>query len=761
MKKLILIFTLTVLLVFLLIFIPKLVSHQFEARSSSGFNYAPGKIVIQFAKKISPVIPVKIIGIIQTGIASVDELCLTFKVHTMGRQFPNPKYSTPDLTRHFVVKFDKSINLDQVVNAFSKIPFIEKVEKVGLHKFDSEPNDDNYPQQWHLNQTSDCDIDAPEAWDIQKGNDSVILAVVDSGVRYTHPDLNNNIWINPGETGLDQWGFPKETNNRDDDNNGYIDDVHGWDFIDNDNDPSDKVGHGTHIAGIAAAETNNGRGVAGVAGGWNPESDYGQKGCKIMCLRSAINVQDMSNVAPAIQYATDKEALAINCSWRNSDTGGFGDAVDYAIQNGVLIIASAGNDNLNDPSYLNERGDCLDVAATDNEDQKAYYSNWGSWVDVAAPGGEGTGNRAILSTSFDGGYGWKSGTSMAVPMVLGLAGLIKSERPDWGREKIRDAIVESADYIGVIHYIGSGRINADYALKQTWGTPATPSNLTADAVEYFRINLSWQDNSNNENGFEIQRKQAGGKFSKIATVWRNCTYYQDENVSANTTYYYRVRAYNINGNSSFSNIASATTPPDPSVPPQAPSNLIAYGYCWEVKLTWQDNSDNEEKFIIERKSGPNWYPLDYVGPNITSYWDIDLWCGMLWCYRMRAYNQAGYSPYSNTACAKTTSCYYCDPWDFKITPDKEIINPEESITYTYELKNKGNVDLIDIELIDYKFGIIATKFTLKKGETRNFTKTVTLTETTTNFAEATAKYHHEDRIVSIKTNAQATVEVRK
>lgn len=97
----------------------------------------------------------------------------------------------------------------------------------------------------------------------------------------------------------------------------------------------------------------------------------------------------------------------------------------------------------------------------------------------------------------------------------------------------------------------------------------------------------------------------------------------------------------------------------------------------------------------------------------------------------------------------------------KINPDKEIINSGELITYTYELKNKGNVDLIDIELIDYKFGIIATKFTLKKGKTRNFTKTVTLTETTTNFAEATAKYHHEGRIVSVKTNAQATVEVRK
>jgi len=197
------------------------------------------------------------------------------------------------------------------------------------------------------------------------------------------------------------------------------------------------------------------------------------------------------------------------------------------------------------------------------------------------------------------------------------------------------------------------------------------------------------------------------------------------------------------------------------VPPNAPSNLIAYGYCWEVNLTWQDNSDNEERFIIERKSGSNFYPLDYVGPNITTYWDIDLPCGMLWCYRVRAYNEAGYSPYSKTACTKTTSCYYCDSLRFRITPDKEIINSGEPVTYIYQVENKGEMDLIDVELIDYEFGIIATKFTLKKGENRNFTKTVTLTETTTNFAEATAKYNREGKIVIVKTNAHATVEVRK
>jgi hypothetical protein len=336
-------------------------------------------------------------------------------------------------------------------------------------------------------------------------------------------------------------------------------------------------------------------------------------------------------------------------------------------------VASAGNRDGNycydtQNHYLTTREDVMVVAATDQNDQRAIFgggqaSNYGPCVDVSAPG------KQIMSTCVSScslcdykDYYTMSGTSMAAPMVVGLAGLIKSKYPDWKRDEIWYVIVEGADDIGVPDF-GSGRINANNTLRI----------------------------------------------------------------------------------------------------PEAPSNLSAYGYdyCEEVELTWQDNSDNEDGFRIYRKSGPNWYPLDYVGPNITTYWDIDLWCGQLWCYKVRAYNQGGNSDYSNSACAKTKSCYYCDPWRLKITPDKKIVNSGEPVTYTYEIENKVKVDLTDIELIDDRFGIIATKFTLKKGETRIFTKTATLNETITNFAEATAKYHHEGRIVSVKTNAQATVEVRK
>jgi len=398
MRKSFPIFAFTISLFLLLIFMPKLVSHQFEATISSGFNYAPGKIVILFAKEVSPVIPRKEYGIIQTGIAQVDELCRIFKIHTMVRQFPAPIYPTPGLTGYFVVKFDESTNLDQVVDSFSNVPSIEKVEKVGVHKYIVEPNDDKYPQQWHLNQTNDCDIDAPEAWNIQKGSKSVKLAIADSGVHYAHPDLNNNIWKN----GKELRGDPEV----DDDGNGYIDDIYGWDFDcdqedcypNGDPDPSDTYGHGTHCAGITAAETNNDTGVAGVAGGWYP----GQKGCKIMCLCIGHETADMSMAASAIQYATDKGATAINCSWESSNTGGLEGAVNYAVSNGVLVVTCAGNyngDYCSDTQYhyLTTREDVMVVAATDQNDQRAIFgggeaSNYGPCVDVAAPG------KQIMST---------------------------------------------------------------------------------------------------------------------------------------------------------------------------------------------------------------------------------------------------------------------------------------------------------------------------------------------------------------------------
>ena len=766
----------------------------------------------------------------------------------MSREFPAPKYSTPDLTRYFIVKFNKSMNLDQVVNAFSKISFIETIDKVGVHKLYGEPNDVKYPQQWHLNQANDHDIDAPEAWNIQTGSENVILAIIDSGVSYNHLDLNDNIWINAAEYN----GNPGEDD--DEPPNGYVDDIRGWNWFDDNNNPDDIYGHGTHIAGIAAAETNNNSiGVAGIAGGWN-----GQGGCRIMCLKIYKNGPCfmMHNAAQAIHYATDKGATAINYSLESNESADLREAVNYATTHGVLIVVAAGNDNIDpcndkDKNYL-----CtltlpgiLVVAATDKRDDRADNSNHGPCVDVAAPGKE------ILSTIRTGGYGLMSGTSMSAPMVVGLAGLIKSQKSDWNRSKIWDAIVKSVDYIGGPELgLGSGRINAYYALKQTW-LPAAPTILNATAVSVTKINLGWKDNSDNEINFVIQRKKAGGTFSTIKILGRNITSYSDRSVS-DGTYYYRVRASNVNGNSSFSNTKCVTTFPKaptnlnakaissseikitwrdnskveqgfqiqrkdadsswkwktvhtitnpnptptkswtesglksnrtycyrvraynssgnsnwsnqdcdktPLGPPESPSNLRATApECFEIQLTWKDNSDIEQGFKIYRKSGPNWYQIATVAHNITKFWDTELPCSQTFSYKVRAYNHAGNSSYSNIASAKTISCYYCNEGlSLKIIPDKKVVSSGELVTYTYKVKNKGEKDLKNIKIKDEKFGDISIEFTLEKNKSKTFTKTATLTETYTNFAEATAIYKDKNKVKRVKAHACATVEVKK
>lgn len=619
----------------LLIFIPKLASQQPEGKDSSDFYFAPGKIVVRFNKEISPVIPLKIAGIIQTGLGPVDILCQRFKVHTIRRLFPAPKYPTPDLTRYYVVKFNESKNLDELVDAFSKIPyFIEKAEKVGVHKFSGNPYDPLYNDQWHLNQSNDCDIDAPEAWNIQVGSDNVILAIPDSGVQYTHPDLNDNVWIN--------WEEYNGQTNYDDDGNGYIDDIYGWNWDQDNNNPMDTYGHGTHCAGIAAAETNNDRGVAGIAGGWYP----GQKGCQIMCLRIGFEDFDMDNAAASFQYATDMGATAINCSWKSWYSEYFKDAIDYALYHDVLIVAAAGNDNgiyCSDHNnfYLSMCPGVLVVAATDQNDERAIFwggqaSNYGPCIDVSAPG------KSILSTCIGSGYCLKSGTSMAAPVVVGLAGLLKSEYSDWGRVIIRDAIVQSADPIDVEEDMGSGRVNAYKALRQGI-LPAPASNLNGTPTSWYTIDLTWQDNSDNENGFKIERNS-----SIIATVKRDVTYYEDNSVTGGINYSYRVIAYNLAGDSP-SGIKNVTIP---AVPPAAPNHLNGYFEFGPraVVLTWSDLSNNEQGFALERKSEyePWWQEIDRVGSNITSYEDYSVGGDTFYYYRVRAYNPYGYSSYSNT-----------------------------------------------------------------------------------------------------------------
>lgn len=309
------------------------------------------------------------------------------------------------------------------------------------------------------NQYGPAHIQAPQAWDIVTGSISVTIAVIDTGVDLNHPDLASKIWTNPGET-----GGGKETNGVDDDGDGYVDDWRGWDFANGDNNPQDDHGHGTHVSGIAAAVTDNGIGIAGIA--WS---------ARIMPLKildSSGNGPD-SDVASAIIWATDHGANIINLSLGGAAPASVMEmAVNYAYVHGVTVVAAAGNTGsmgvLYPAAYLN----AIAVAATDLNNNHASFSSYGPEVDLAAPG------AGIYSTYWRPGsgstYTTLSGTSMATPHVAGaaalLAGLPQFNTPD----KIRLALEETALDLGPVcrdWYYGSGLVQAYAALQFDPGSP--------------------------------------------------------------------------------------------------------------------------------------------------------------------------------------------------------------------------------------------------------------------------------------------------
>lgn len=333
------------------------------------------------------------------------------------------------------------------------------------------PTDRLFTKQQGLDDSDvkrDADIDAPEAWDVSTGSRDIKVAVIDSGVDYNHPDLIDNIWTNAGEMGTDSNGLDKSSNGIDDDGNGYTDDFRGWDFVDNDNDPMDTNGHGTHVAGIIGASGNNGRGIAGV--NWQ---------VSIVPLR-VLDTQGLgsnSNVVKALEYAARMGFPVLN----NSYAGGAFDqnmenAITAARNHDILFVAAAGNEaNNNDsnpvyPASYNV-DNILVVGASDKNDKLAFFSNYGlTSVDLVAPGEE------ILSTYLNKTYRYLSGTSMAAPHVAGAAALMKAANPNLAFSQLKANLLGSVDVFSRFQNkaVSSGRLNLARALG---GTPS-PSPVT-------------------------------------------------------------------------------------------------------------------------------------------------------------------------------------------------------------------------------------------------------------------------------------------
>ncbi|MCC6962701.1 MAG: S8 family serine peptidase [candidate division Zixibacteria bacterium] len=465
-------------------------------------GYVPNEFVVQFKADLGKITQARTaLGLVAIGNAALDELGRKYEVAELRTQFPGAqptmvKGQVLDLSRYFVVKFESGHDLEQVMAEYRANPYVESVEPIGIHALYATPNDGFYASdQWHLNQASDKDVDAPEAWDIETGDPSIIVAVMDSGVRYYHKDLggSNASSTNPGGTDGNIWINLAEKNGTagvDDDGNGYVDDWVGYDFVTGltgcwsgedcstaDNDPRDFNGHGTHCAGNVGAINNNGYASCSVAGGWgNGALQPTGNGVKVMPLRigwsqsylgQEAGYVRMDFAASALYYAANKGAKIASCSWGASNSGGIDAAITYFLNAGGMIFKAAGNANNQTSDYMTARTDIIAVAATDQNDCRASFSSYGTWVEISAPG------VAILSSYHDhtdaaNDYvATMDGTSMATPIAASVAALIWSANPTWTAAQVRDRLYATADNIyglscnsAYAGKLGAGRVNA-------------------------------------------------------------------------------------------------------------------------------------------------------------------------------------------------------------------------------------------------------------------------------------------------------------
>lgn len=377
-------------------------------------------------------------------------IALDLLVSTYGGTDISQPYALPgtSLDSVYRIEFTSISQVNALITALEALPFVEFAEKYPLCVTYNTPND-FASQQWYLSK-----INAELGWDYSTGNSNVLIAIIDNAVAIDHEDLNANIYTNTAEAN----GLPLI----DDDLNGAVDDVNGYDVSNLDANPRPPAGqgnatswvHGTHVAGLASAATNNGSGMAGL--GYN---------CSILPVKCANDNSDggsFDKVIDGVFYALRSGADVINMSFGTpSDNQVFKMMIQQAAASNIVLIAAAGNDNVNTPFYPAAYPECISVGATNENDIKASFSNFGTTVDVMAPGVN------MYSTLLDASnpYGTLNGTSMAAPLVSGLAGLLLADQPQLTAPLVRNRILSSCDDISAVNpglngQLGAGRINA-------------------------------------------------------------------------------------------------------------------------------------------------------------------------------------------------------------------------------------------------------------------------------------------------------------
>lgn len=618
-------------------------------------------------------------GELRTGIVQLDAVTTDLKAIKMTRVFPDAgayeaKQRKYDLHLWYKVDIDPSLNIPAAVSKLKQVadletaspvyevvpitPFSEmkktvvsipqgsKINVLGGNPQVLGMNDPGFGLQWHYENTgqaggyADVDIDLEDAWKINAGRKEVIVAIVDQGVDYNHVDLKDNMWVNSRELN----GTPGV----DDDGNGYVDDIYGYNFAGYNGSisPGD---HGTHVAGTVSATNNNGRGVSGVAGGTG-------KGDGVRIMSTQIFGDNSPNTAAAIVYGANNGAIISQNSWGYTQPGyqdqAVNAAIDYFINeagrdangkqvglmNGGIVIFAAGNSNTNSPMYPGANPAVLAVGATNVFDNKAGYSNYGPHVDISAPGGETSVNsaRGVLSTVLGDQYAYFQGTSMACPHVSGVAALIVSQfgKPGYTPTDLRNRMLATVDnFVAMspefLGQMGIGRLNAGKALQPDKGiAPAAITNLTGVGTTQTRIDLSWtapldDDNGKSENYKVYYSTQPFDSTqlglarvialsldsAKAAGLPEN---WYINNLLASTTYYISVQSRDLWGNASrLSNQAMVATKPGPTTVIASDTIRMNINVATDPKAT--------ASFTLVNNGGGEMYAKNSIVP-IRSTW---------------------------------------------------------------------------------------------------------------------------------------------
>ncbi len=449
----------------------------------------------------------------RTGLESLDRILDKLQVTKVNHHFKfNPKYQRqdlPDLSLIYELSFDPDMDPNFVIGLLLRDPNVQYAEPVYIDKTFENPNDPGFETSLFFNS-----LNATDAWAIHKGENGsqpVIVAIVDTGVNWKHPDIAENIWQNVGEDANGNgytmyhngsaWVMdPGDLNGIDDDGNGFTDDLIGWNFMldaigNQNNNPIDPGTHGTAVAGISGARTNNGIGTSSLS--WNI----------VLMPISCAHPGQTSTVYRgynAIIYAAENGADIINCSWGGTASSQINqDAVNYAYGLGSIIIAAGGNSNNSTPIYPAAYQNVIAVAALQNSGVKASSSNFGAYIDVGAPTG------TMYTTSSSSYTTVSHATSYASPVASALAALIKSYNPTWTREQVINQLIATCDNVDLLNpsyvkRLGQGKLNAFRALNEVNPIPiqelklaihqvGTPNdengNLAIETGEEFSLNL--------------------------------------------------------------------------------------------------------------------------------------------------------------------------------------------------------------------------------------------------------------------------------